>query len=403
MTLPYPIDPALPSNPNPFFRDNNFVRGPEFRSNNQQIWGNFNGVEADIAAVQTNLDVIAGFRSREVSGFRFSRNAANPNTHVDFLTGGNCWSDDLTTYIRKDISMTKRVDQAFAEGTNNGAYVISLIHTATRASSGTVRTLTFATPHGIADAISMDISGLPSAYNVTNVTVVATDRFTITYTGVGSLTESQTADTAGIVQVSTAPGIDFTTVKNLHWFAIWGPTKTEDYCYSPIRYNPVLPPGFTKKRWIGSYRPNNTVLGLPTYVETLTRDSTLILRNTSMQNAGNPPGPTLNTSSTALSVAPSSNGIAPLGFLNASVNMLIEGGNASAIFLWFLDYDHAAPGTPTNISNNLAWVANGRNMIMHEIFYNWDGNFVVRASGTVNSGEYQMRIARVLMARNILD
>lgn len=36
--LPYPTDPALPSNPNPYFQDDGFVRGDQQRANNAQIW-----------------------------------------------------------------------------------------------------------------------------------------------------------------------------------------------------------------------------------------------------------------------------------------------------------------------------------------------------------------------------
>lgn len=41
MTIPYPIDPSLPSNPTPLFSDATAVRGDHMRSNNEQIWANF--------------------------------------------------------------------------------------------------------------------------------------------------------------------------------------------------------------------------------------------------------------------------------------------------------------------------------------------------------------------------
>lgn len=40
MTIPYPIDPSLPSNPNPLFSDAEAVRGDHMRANNDQIWDN---------------------------------------------------------------------------------------------------------------------------------------------------------------------------------------------------------------------------------------------------------------------------------------------------------------------------------------------------------------------------
>lgn len=40
MILPYPNDPSSFSQPNPLFNDNAFVRGDQFRANNQRIWAN---------------------------------------------------------------------------------------------------------------------------------------------------------------------------------------------------------------------------------------------------------------------------------------------------------------------------------------------------------------------------
>lgn len=41
MTIPYPIDPSLPSNPTPLFSDSTAARGDHLRANNAEIWANF--------------------------------------------------------------------------------------------------------------------------------------------------------------------------------------------------------------------------------------------------------------------------------------------------------------------------------------------------------------------------
>ena len=50
MALPYPQDPASPSAPNPYFPDNGFVRGDQFRANNGKIWANTDYLDALITA-----------------------------------------------------------------------------------------------------------------------------------------------------------------------------------------------------------------------------------------------------------------------------------------------------------------------------------------------------------------
>lgn len=41
MTIPYPVDPSLPSNPAPLFSDSTAARGDHIRANNAEIWANF--------------------------------------------------------------------------------------------------------------------------------------------------------------------------------------------------------------------------------------------------------------------------------------------------------------------------------------------------------------------------
>lgn len=48
MSLPYPIDPSLPSNPSPLFSDSEAVRGDHLRANNGQIWANFDDIVSTI-------------------------------------------------------------------------------------------------------------------------------------------------------------------------------------------------------------------------------------------------------------------------------------------------------------------------------------------------------------------
>lgn len=50
MALPYPQDPASPSAPNPYFPDNGFVRGDQFRANNGKIWANTEYLVTELAA-----------------------------------------------------------------------------------------------------------------------------------------------------------------------------------------------------------------------------------------------------------------------------------------------------------------------------------------------------------------
>lgn len=59
MSLPYPQDPASPSAPNPYFPDNGFVRGDQFRANNAKIWANTEYLDAlitsEVAAILAQL------------------------------------------------------------------------------------------------------------------------------------------------------------------------------------------------------------------------------------------------------------------------------------------------------------------------------------------------------------
>jgi len=48
MTIPYPIDPSLPSNPSPLFSDSEAVRGDHLRANNAEIWANFTEIVESI-------------------------------------------------------------------------------------------------------------------------------------------------------------------------------------------------------------------------------------------------------------------------------------------------------------------------------------------------------------------
>lgn len=48
MTIPYPVDPSLPSNPSPLFSDASAARGDHLRSNNSQIWANIDYIVATI-------------------------------------------------------------------------------------------------------------------------------------------------------------------------------------------------------------------------------------------------------------------------------------------------------------------------------------------------------------------
>ena len=48
MSLPYPIDPSLPSNPSPLFSDTTAARGDHLRANNSEIWANLNYIVSTI-------------------------------------------------------------------------------------------------------------------------------------------------------------------------------------------------------------------------------------------------------------------------------------------------------------------------------------------------------------------
>lgn len=48
MSLPYPIDPSLPSNPSPLFSDSTAARGDHLRANNSEIWANFDAIVSTI-------------------------------------------------------------------------------------------------------------------------------------------------------------------------------------------------------------------------------------------------------------------------------------------------------------------------------------------------------------------
>jgi hypothetical protein len=250
MTLPYPIDPALPSNPNPFFNDNSFVRGSQFRSNNAQVWANDTYLNAAIPAA---IDAI---KFRDVQGFNISIVTSGDTAHDLDISPGICKSEDLVTWMGRNTTLTKQIDAAWAVGNNAGGHLNFSIPSATRASSGTTRTVSFQRKHGFsgigAQANSITISGFANAaYNVTDVKIDSiVDEFTITYTGTGSLSESTTADTSGTVVGGSLSTSGLQTAV-IYWFEIWGASVPEDVGFSRSAYEAALPAGYTKKRFIG--------------------------------------------------------------------------------------------------------------------------------------------------------
>jgi len=128
MALAYPTDPALPSNPNPFFQDNVFVRGDNERSFSAQIWANLQGLDtvlspipAQITTLQTNVAALQASNTPDYEGLTVSNNAATPNTKIDIAAGiarglysGAYYSMTLASAFTKSLATN------WAVGTGNG-------------------------------------------------------------------------------------------------------------------------------------------------------------------------------------------------------------------------------------------------------------------------------------------
>ncbi len=105
MNLPYPNDPASLAQPNPLFNDNAFVRGDQFRLNNQRAWSNFDFLEAYLNYTMTGL--IRGRLSQLAASPKVIRvpvgNAYDVNSILQVVSTAKTLDfDGLTNIFRTD-------------------------------------------------------------------------------------------------------------------------------------------------------------------------------------------------------------------------------------------------------------------------------------------------------------
>jgi hypothetical protein len=359
MTLPYPIDPALPSNPNPFFNDNSFVRGSQFRSNNAQVWANFNGVETDIATLQSYVDNnFSTLRSQAIVGFIPINSPGDTRNDVNWSSGDYassiCYDDTFTAKIVFNSSMTKQSDAAWAAGNNAGAFLTSTYGSASRSSTGTTRTLVFSQKHGLSINALISVSGMGnSAYNIASTAVLSTpDEFTITYTAVGSLSEGSTPDTGGTIStLYTAPNSAYISQ---HWYVLMKADGTVDFGYGLCAKRINLPATYIYKRYIG---PLLTLSGVGLYLfEISILAGDFVWRKwdgwIGSTFTTNGTGNTESTHDLGAGVFPS--GVRFVTELNFSA------GNAAAWGVYIMDLPGNAPTTVTNVNGLLGGIAGAR-------------------------------------------
>lgn len=68
MSLPYPTDPSLPSNPAPLFSDSTAARGDHLRANNAEIWANFTDINDHASRYDYVIDSQDKFDALVASG-----------------------------------------------------------------------------------------------------------------------------------------------------------------------------------------------------------------------------------------------------------------------------------------------------------------------------------------------
>jgi hypothetical protein len=105
MSLTYPIDPSLPSNPTPIFSEVTAVRGDHMRADNAQIWGNFDSlqnskIEVLSSSVDSDIALFDGITGKLIkdSGIKISTDgtfASKVNTLIATVKAVSDYLDSL--------------------------------------------------------------------------------------------------------------------------------------------------------------------------------------------------------------------------------------------------------------------------------------------------------------------
>lgn len=139
MSLPYPIDPSLPSNPSPLFSDTTAVRGDQLRANNAEIWSNFSYIVSTILA-----NAVVGNSSGNIP---LSNGTLSVNLNAELFNGltladiKNLLSPELKKYKnilgkRKADSPNTKLDFSFDELWVQGVKLTSKSYTIDQTVSG---------------------------------------------------------------------------------------------------------------------------------------------------------------------------------------------------------------------------------------------------------------------------
>ncbi|TGK36271.1 hypothetical protein [Leptospira andrefontaineae] len=187
----------------------------------------------------------------DVHGFVPSRNATDSTNDVDW-SPGNAKSEDGTKLIKTSTVLTKQTDALFAEGNNQGCHVNSTFATATKASTGTTRTLKLQEKHGLAPEARLAITGISTDYNTSEVEITIVDEYAFSYTMGTSVSESENAYTAGLVTTLFILPVDSTKRMNgRHWWGIGGTGKNDDICSSVSGTKFDYPSGYSWRVYLG--------------------------------------------------------------------------------------------------------------------------------------------------------
>ena len=107
MSLTYPIDPSLPSNPSPLFSDTSAARGDHLRGNNAEIWGNFDSLQS------SKIEVISASVADAIALFDGATGKILKDSGVKIALNFSSKVDTLLPTVK---SVSDYIDSLFPQG-----------------------------------------------------------------------------------------------------------------------------------------------------------------------------------------------------------------------------------------------------------------------------------------------
>ena len=128
MSLTYPIDPSLPSNPSPLFSDTSAARGDHLRGNNAEIWGNFNSLQS------SKIEAISASVAEDIALFDGITGNLLKDSGVKISTDGTMNSDSSTkiptesairTFKNLNIPFSTALDKTILDTEKYNEYILT--------------------------------------------------------------------------------------------------------------------------------------------------------------------------------------------------------------------------------------------------------------------------------------